>query len=60
VTAAPQAGIARRWRDPDLVGRLRPEGKKSSAEVPRHLPPLLRKELAQYETIVATARLKLH
>src|SRR5207244_4081049 len=60
VTAALNAGIAKALADPDLVGRLRPEGEEVVGGSPEAFAALLRKELAQYETIVATAGLKPH
>jgi tripartite-type tricarboxylate transporter receptor subunit TctC len=60
VTAALNAGIAKALADPDLVSRLRPEGEEVVGGSPEAFAALLRKELAQYEAIVATAGLKPH
>jgi tripartite-type tricarboxylate transporter receptor subunit TctC len=60
VTARLNAAILRALADPDLVGRLRPDGEEVVGSNPGAFNALLRRELAKYKTIVAAASLKPH
>jgi tripartite-type tricarboxylate transporter receptor subunit TctC len=60
VTASLNAGIVKALADPDLVSQLRPEGEEVVGSNPEAFDALLRREHAQYGTIVATAGLKPH
>jgi tripartite-type tricarboxylate transporter receptor subunit TctC len=60
VTANLNAGIVKALADTDVVSRLTPEGEEVVGSTPEAFDALLRKELAQYGTIVATAGLNPH
>jgi tripartite-type tricarboxylate transporter receptor subunit TctC len=60
IVATLNAGIVKALADPDLAGRLKPEGEEVVGSSPEAFDALLRRELAQYETIVATAGLTPH
>ena len=60
VTATLNAGIVKALADPDLVSRLKTEGEEVVGSNPEVFDALLRRELTQYGTIVATAGLTPH
>ena len=60
VTATLNAGIIKALADTDVVSRLTPEGEEVVGSTPEAFDALLRKELALFGTIVATAGLNPH
>jgi tripartite-type tricarboxylate transporter receptor subunit TctC len=60
VTATLNAGIIKVVADPNVVSRLMQEGEEVVGSTPEAFDALLRRELAQYRTIVATAGLNPH
>ncbi|HEX9463366.1 MAG TPA: tripartite tricarboxylate transporter substrate binding protein [Alphaproteobacteria bacterium] len=58
ITATLNAGIAKALADADLVSRLKLEGEEALGGTPQAFDALLRRELAQYGSIVAAAGLK--
>jgi tripartite-type tricarboxylate transporter receptor subunit TctC len=60
VTATLNAGIIKALADPDVVSQLMREGEEIVGSTPEAFDTLLRRELAQFRTIVATAGLNPH
>jgi tripartite-type tricarboxylate transporter receptor subunit TctC len=60
VTATLNAGVIKALADPDVFSRLVREGEEIVGSTPEAFDALLRRELAQYRTIVATAGLNPH
>jgi tripartite-type tricarboxylate transporter receptor subunit TctC len=60
VTATLHGAIVKALADPELAGRLKPEGEEVVGSSPEAFDALLRRELARYAAIVAAAGLQPH